>query len=70
LETLIIHDFLNALVQKYIVMKKKLQGESQIKVPRNIAVPYYQSSQEIGTKFGMNSTIAYLWKPLNDAYLK
>jgi hypothetical protein len=70
MEALIIHDFLIAVVQKFILIKKKLKSQQRLRVPRNIAVPLYLSSKELGTKVGINAAVAFLWVPLNDAYLK
>jgi hypothetical protein len=33
-------------------------------------VPLFVSSDFLGTKIGMNASIAYMWRPTNDDYLK
>lgn len=66
-----VHDMTVAIVQKLIALKRQFGTvDSEIKVPANISVPLFQSSKFLGTKLGMNASIAYMWRPTNDSYLK
>lgn len=67
---LILHDFLIAIVNGLIHHERKnKKADKAITVPRNLAEPLWISSQELGTKVGMNASIAFMWRPTSQAYL-
>ncbi len=67
---LILHDILVSFLNVYMYHKRnKKITDRAIIIQKNIAIPLYLSSKELVTKLGMNSTLAYNLKPINNKYL-